>query len=178
GQLDYFLLRPIESYLKPIAETWKSLLFLLPNDDLYNATFPIIRTPSKNYTVMDYEELFRDTNHENMIPAYHRVKNLTKAMAAPGVEVHCMFSYYGSHGNTDYYYEFLSNTSFPNGAMKIVYEDGDGTINLESARACLQWKFQQAQPVHEKAFYLVEHSALLYDKNLFKYMQELLFKQA
>uniref|UniRef100_A0A915JMA2 Uncharacterized protein n=1 Tax=Romanomermis culicivorax TaxID=13658 RepID=A0A915JMA2_ROMCU len=86
GDVDLIGAGLFAGHLRPIAQTWKSLLFLLPNENLYDQKFPIIRTPLKNYTVEDYEELFEDIGIQEIIPAYLRVKNSIKAMEPPNVE--------------------------------------------------------------------------------------------
>lgn len=43
-------------------------------------------------------------------------------------------------------------SSWFNSQPKIIPDNGDGTVNVRSLRACLNWQKQQKQPIYHKEF--------------------------
>lgn len=56
----------------------------------------------------------------------------------------------------------------------IVPDNGDGTVNVRSLRACLNWQKQQKQPVFHKEFPNVDHMSLLKDAGVIQYLKQVL----
>lgn len=57
---------------------------------------------------------------------------------------------------------------------KIVPDNGDGTVNVRSLRACLNWQKQQKQPIYHKEFPGVDHMTLLKDAGVIQYLKQVL----
>lgn len=104
----------------------------------------------------------------------------------PGVEVHCL---YGANVNTVERYNrcynlinFLSQFFFrlyykPGTWLSdyptLIYGDGDGTVNRRSLEGCLHWQNLQKQKIHGLALPKVDHMEILHDKNVLKYIADL-----
>lgn len=57
---------------------------------------------------------------------------------------------------------------------KIIPDNGDGTVNVRSLRACLNWQKQQKQPIYHKEFPGVDHMTLLKDAGVLQYLKQVL----
>lgn len=94
---------------------------------------------------------------------------LVYEMAPPGVRLHCL---YGTGVDTpdSFFYE-----TFPDKEPKIVYGDGDGTVNLQSALQCQRWVGQQKQEVRLYELPRSEHIDMLYNPLTISYVKKVLF---
>ena len=113
---------------------------MLPNPavSLFNDSVFVI-TPNKNYTGADYKDLFTNLDYSIGYTMYEGVENSNKGFPAPGVPTYC---YWGNETDTPLTYKYSEN--FPDGAehdLTIVNTtDGDGTVNTDASKVCLQWK--------------------------------------
>lgn len=107
----------------------------------------------------------------------------------PGVEVHCL---YGANVNTVERFDKSNTTRYKKITFSpffcrlyykpgtwlsdyptLVYGDGDGTVNRRSLEGCLHWQNLQKQKVHSLLLPKVDHMAILHDKNVLKYITDL-----
>lgn len=65
-------------------------------------------------------------------------------------------------------------SSWFNSQPKIIPDNGDGTVNVRSLRACLNWQKQQKQPIYHKEFPGVDHMTLLKDAGVLQYLKQVL----
>lgn len=159
--------------LRKDVRTFPSLAYLLPTKEVWRSDQVLVRNRQKKYTVEDYQQFFTDINYPVGYEMWLDVKNLTAQLAAPQVEVHCL------HGNKVTTMERLDYDAgvFPDGKPKVVYGDGDGTVNLVSLQACIAWRDQQHQPLHYQNFSQVDHMNVLSDSKVIDYIGEALAKK-
>ena len=85
----------------------------------------------------------------------------------------------GSGSNTMFYFcltgvLIYDKSTWFDSQPNIVHDDGDGTVNVRSLRACLNWQTQQKQPVFHKEFPSVDHMSLLKDAGVIQYLKQVL----
>lgn len=152
--------------------TFPSLAYLLPSKHVWPEDKVFLEHQDKKYTVNDYEQFFHDINYPTGYQMWLDTKNLTSPLNPPGVEVHCL------HGNGVNTIDSLKYTStdFPDGKPKITYGDGDGTVNLVSLQACINWSKQQQHPIYYKNFKLIDHMTIMSDNQVLYYIGNALSK--
>ena len=77
--------------LKYAQRSYTSSAWMLPNPDFWpNKRDPIVQTPWRNYTVLDYFEFFKDINYTLGYTVYditHRILNFSP----PEVNLYCIY---------------------------------------------------------------------------------------
>ncbi|XP_029008489.1 group XV phospholipase A2 [Betta splendens] len=144
------------SWLFPYVHTW-------PKDQV------LVQTPTANYTVLDYQQLYSDLDFKDGWLMRQDTESLIFDLTPPGVEVHCL---YGTGINTSE--SFVYSDKFPNVEPKVVYGDGDGTVNLRSAIQCGRWIGKQKQPVTLKELPGCEHVTMLLNVTTVNYILSVL----
>lgn len=81
------------------------------------------------------------------------VQNFT----APNVEIH---SIYSTGLPTVEVLEY-AKSDYPEGDPKLIYGDGDGTVNLRSLLGCTYWRGQQKKPIITYEIKNAEHLQIL-----------------
>lgn len=159
--------------LRKDVRTFPSLALLMPSPDIWPSDQILIKNQDKNYTVNDYKEFFQDIDHPTGYEMWLDVRNLTSPNRAPGVEVHCL------HGVEVGTPERLTyeDGHFPDSRPKVRLGNGDGTVNLISARACLNWADKQREPIYYRNFTSVDHMTILSDGKVMDYIGEALSKK-
>ncbi|XP_075366687.1 lysosomal phospholipase A and acyltransferase isoform X2 [Mycteria americana] len=139
----------------------------------YNYTWPpdkvFVSTPTANYTVCDYQKFYRDINFEDGWLMRQDTEPLVYQMTPPGVRLHCLYGT-GVETPDSFHYE-----SFPDKEPKILYSDGDGTVNLQSALQCQKWVDMQKQEVVIFELSGNEHIQMLSNDTTISYVKKLLF---
>lgn len=146
--------------------TFPSLAFLLPSDKFWPQDEVIMTTNEKNYTTANYKELFMDINHTVGYEMWLDNRNLTYNLTHPGVDVHCI---HGVGVNTA---ETLHYNKFPDHQPKIVWGDGDSTVNTRSLAGCLRWQNITDKKVNHLAIPGVDHLSVMTDIRILKYILE------
>jgi len=156
------------------VRTFPSLALLLPSEELWPKDKVLVKHHDRRYTVKDYKNFFQDIAYPNGYEMWLDVRNLTSPNVAPGVEIHCL------HGHKVSTIEQLDYTmgNFPDAKPRVVYGDGDGTVNLLSLQACIGWSSKQKEPLYYKNFTAVDHMTILSDKNVLDYIGEALSKKS
>uniref|UniRef100_H3CE10 Phospholipase A2, group XV n=1 Tax=Tetraodon nigroviridis TaxID=99883 RepID=H3CE10_TETNG len=144
------------SWLLPYAHTW-------PNDKV------LVQTPTVNYTVLDHKRLYTDIGFEDGWMMRQDTEPLVTDLAPPGVAVHCL---YGSGLLTPEAFRY--SDKFPDVDPTVVYGDGDGTVNLLSAKQCGRWVGRQKQPVVLKELPGNEHVNMLLNYTTVAYIKSVL----
>lgn len=139
-----------------------SSAWLMPSDEFWHPEEVLVVSPTRNYTIRDIKDLFRDINYTTGYMMWEDTVNLIKPLTAPGVEVHCL------HGiNVPTPGQFVyTNDTWHDGFPKTLPDDGDGTVNLRSLVGCLKFRYQQPQPVFHKVFDGAEHMQILNRKDV------------
>lgn len=160
--------------LRKDVRTFPSLAYLLPSKEVFPSKKVLVKNHDKIYTVDNYKQFFQDIRYPEGYEMWLDVRNLTSPNRAPGVEVHCL------HGNRVTTIEQLDYETgeFPDAKPKIVYGDGDGTVNLVSLQACSGWAKLQKQPLYYKNFNSIDHMTILTDDHVLEYVGEALVKRS
>ncbi len=64
-----------------------STTFLMPSDRFWHRNETLVATPTRNYTVTDYEQFFKDIAFETGWLMYQDTGHLVYDLTPPGVEV-------------------------------------------------------------------------------------------
>lgn len=132
----------------------------------------LVQTPTRDYTLGQLEEFFSDLKLPLGWEMRKDILNYTTNFTPPGVEVHCL---YGKNVNTvDRIKYRKSAIPTPTEIPKLIYGDGDGTVNIRSLEACLKWRTFQNQPVVAQSFDKVDHMGVLNDKRVLNYLENIL----
>lgn len=145
------------SWLLPYAHSWA-------NDQV------LVQTPTTNYTVLDYQRLYKDIDFEDGWMMRQDTEPLVADLRPPGVAVHCL---YGSGIPTQASFQYTDK--FPDVEPTVVMSDGDGTVNLHSAMQCGHWVGGQKQPVMLKELDGNEHVDMLLNVTTVAYIKDVLF---
>jgi len=65
---------------------------------------------------------------------------------------------------------------FPQKYPKLLYGNGDGTVNSRSLEGCIHWTKMQKQKVIHQAFPNVDHMTILKDERVLDYIAQLMEK--
>ncbi len=136
----------------------ESSALLLPKEGAWGLNDVIIITPKRNYTLADYEQLFKDMDFpvgEKMRQIYTRPDY---EFTHPGVPFYCMYSHGLPTAETFIYGEDLKATGMP---QESIMGDGDGLINLRSLAACSKLENGVTVVLKYKG---VTHNGILGDK--------------
>ncbi|KAL7402660.1 hypothetical protein ABVT39_018075 [Epinephelus coioides] len=145
------------SWLLPYAHSW-------PKDQV------LVQTPTANYTVLDYKRFYTDIGFEDGWLMRQDTEPLVADLTPPGVAVHCL---YGSGIPTSQAFQY--SDKFPDVEPTVVYGEGDGTVNLNSAIQCGRWVGKQKQPVKLQELPGNEHVNMLLNFTTVAYIKTVLF---
>lgn len=99
------------------------------------------------YTTDDMKTFFDDIDYPKGYEMWLGTRNLLNSLEPPRVELWC---FVGKGHKTLSRLDYTED--FPNSEYDEVYGDGDGTVNIESARYCKSWSNQQSQAIYYKEF--------------------------
>lgn len=141
--------------------TMPAFAFLLPNTQFWTANDVIVKTTQRNYTVNDYEDIFKDLGYRNGWEMYQDMIPY-QSFAPPGVRTFCL---YGTHVQT---VESISYNAkdITSSAPIWHYGEGDGTVNAKSLKGCSRWVDQQQQKVDVFEFPHADHFTVLRDAEI------------
>lgn len=130
----------------------------------------LVQTPTTNYTVQDYKRFYSDIGFEDGWLMRQDTEPLVADLTPPGVAVHCL---YGTGIPTSVAFQY--SDKFPDVEPTVVYGDGDGTVNLQSAIQCKQWIGKQTQPVMLQELPGNEHVNMLTNLTTVDYIKTVIF---
>ncbi|CAH8591563.1 unnamed protein product [Schistosoma turkestanicum] len=154
---------------RDVLRTMTSLVSTLPNPKLWSKHEVLIITPTRNYTVLDYPEYFSDSNYLTGYQLFTRHLETFNPLEAPEhvPEIYCI---YGSGLLSVERLIFKSSSffvsSFPNQTPRVIYGNGDGTVNLRSLKVCAKWP--TAKVVE---FVASEHQPILSEKRFIRFVK-------
>ncbi|XP_036391573.1 group XV phospholipase A2 [Megalops cyprinoides] len=162
---------PVISSLKIRSQqrTAVSTAWLLPYAGAWPARKVLVSTPTANYTPGDYRRFFADIGFPDGWLMRQDTEDLVGGLEPPGVPVHCL---YGTGVATPEAFRY--GAAFPDVEPAVDYGDGDGTVNLLSARACQGWAGRQPQPVRLLELPGNEHVAMLLNITTVEYIKKVL----
>ncbi|XP_060552088.1 phospholipase A2 group XV-like [Ruditapes philippinarum] len=147
-----------------------STAWLMPSDQFWGPDEVLVVAPTRNYTVKDYKQLFKDIDYETGYMMWEDTHKLINPLTAPGVEMHCL---HGVNVTTPGVFVYTNKTwqqSYP----KTIPDNGDGTVNMRSLLGCLRFAKGQSQPVYHKTFDKAEHMQILNRKDVIQELEKIL----
>ncbi|KAG8062469.1 hypothetical protein GUJ93_ZPchr0003g17208 [Zizania palustris] len=144
--------------------TSESNLWLLPVPRVFgNTTLVVSSHHNRSYSAKNMTQFLRDIGFPEGVEPYRaRIRPLVEVLPEPGVPVTCLV---GTGVDT---VESLvyGDEGFEAGPEKIVYGDGDGTVNLASLVGPIKaWSDSPAQVVEVVELPKVSHAGILKDKS-------------
>lgn len=134
--------------------------YLLPRWPAWNPNDVIGITDKKNYTISNYQQFYNDIGYPEGFAFAKSVMNLTATLRAPGVPVHCLVT-----RNTPTAAQFdWRGKNWPDESPKIIYGEGDGTVNWQSLKFCSNFATLQTQPVTTTMIENTDHLGVLKDR--------------
>lgn len=180
---------PSTIYLFPHRKTFDNVPLIRTNVELsnhYNSTLLDSQTSSINltpkkmvsrlsgsreqrtYFANDLSQFFDDIKHPDGYRMWLDTKDLLGSLEAPGVELWCLV---GRGQKTLGRMEYLGD--FPTSPSIDLYDDGDGTVTLQSARHCTMWSDEQKEPVHYQEFPFA-HAEMLKEPQVLEQIEKIL----
>jgi len=152
--------------------SYETGILLLPNRRVWTPDDVIVSTPSRNFTVDDYEDFFDAIGHNEgplVLKAMRNTPQYARFLVDhPGVPIHCL---HGAGVDTPEMLVYDTDDDFPDKRPREVMGDGDGTVNLRSLKACSSWiGMDENHPVIVRQFDGINHIDLLSDADLFDYV--------
>lgn len=142
--------------LQALQSTFPSLMYLFPREPAFHRKQTLIETAAKNYTLASLEQLFVDANLLDQREIWLDTKAVAGNLTAPNVELWCL---YGTGSATPE--KVIFEGSLNKDKYVEVQGEGDGTVNLDSLKACEGFASQQERPVYTKMFRNVDHIGIL-----------------
>ncbi|CAH8654858.1 unnamed protein product [Schistosoma rodhaini] len=154
---------------RPILRSFSSIISTIPDPRIWPSDDVIITTPDKNYTAHNYPSLFQDigfsVGYQVYKKAVHEFMTLDYPKDIP--EVYCVYSSgLLTIKRLIYKPSSLFRSEFPNQSPKLEYEDGDGTVNLQSLQHCTKWP--NVSIMH---LIVSNHVPILADKRFLQFVQ-------
>ena len=158
----------IDKFIVPITRTLESLPWLFPKSSVFGNQV-LISTPAKDYTASDYEELFRKVGYTNGYRFFQGVQGINQNYPAPNVPTYC---FYGNKVKTPLKFTYSKNFNGKTNTIglrpKVTNGDGDGSVNIESARVCHRWSSMPSKyPFRYKVFKGAGHEKILKESKVF-----------
>jgi len=149
-----------------VERTFSSTAYLLPQPHVF-AGDALIQTLFRNYSSNDYKDLFTGLGYPNAYNMWSDSYPLTSNLKHPGVDVFIMNGIGFKTMEAINYRKAIDVNDEKNTKRrtrrKIIYGNGDGKVNLKSARRCLEWqtdKFSKYYKFHYTEF-LANHDNLI-----------------
>ena len=157
----------IADFIVPVVRTFQSLPWLFPKSSVFGNQV-LISTPAKDYTANDYEELFGKVGYTNGYRFFQGMQDINPNYPAPNVPTFC---FYSNKVPTPlifaYSKDFDGHTSTIGLKAEVTNENGDGTVNIESARVCHKWSSMSSRfPFRYKVFDHVKHMEIVKNSNV------------
>lgn len=152
--------------LHELQSSFPSLMYLFPREPAFSANRTLLQHPKlgHNISLSNLDEMFANTRMLDQGDMWQTTRAIAAQIRAPQVELWCL---YGSGVDTPAKITYTSSSSSQtqadllNDAYVETQGDGDGTVNLESLRACEEFAAQQEQPVYTRMFDKVDHIDIL-----------------
>jgi len=142
--------------LQKLQSTFPSLMYLFPKPPTFQPERVLVQTSSVNFTLQNLDELFKATSLFDQMEMWHDTRTIAANLSVPNVELWCLYGYGIATPSQIVFKGRLSD-----GKYEEVQGDGDGTVNVESLRACERFSALQVRPVFTKGFDKVDHIDIL-----------------
>lgn len=163
----------LNSYkLQALQSTFPSLMYLFPRPPAFEKTRLLVQTPDENYTLNNLDELFVKAKLLDQREMWHDTRDIGANLKAPDVELWCL---YGSGVLTPS--KVIYHGPFESNKYEEIESDGDGTVNLESLRACELFRSQQKKPVYLRQFAATDHMSILRGSEVANFISQHILKE-
>lgn len=152
--------KSLQKKLQQLQCTFPSMTYLFPRKPTFDASQVIVETASRNFTLDNLNDMFKFVNMSDQAAMWRDTMSIAHNLTAPKVELWCLFGT-GVQTPTKLYIE----GPYENRKYSLDFGDGDGSVNVESLRACLEFSKQQSQPVHIREFNDTNHIGILRKKD-------------
>jgi len=142
------------AHAKIVQRSFLSTYYLLPYTQFYQSQV-LISVPGKNYTSLDYNDLFAALGVSDLYKSYALSFDSAKPYDPPGVDTYCLYGYNLSTAIQEQY----KTTTFDK--PTVIMGDGDGTVPVESLSFCKSWASKTSKLVSVKGYKGQEHVDLL-----------------
>lgn len=142
--------------LQYLQSSFPSLMYLFPKAPTFGSGRVLVETKDVNYTLDNLDKLFDATGLLDQKAMWLITKEIAASLSPPNVELWCL---YGSGNQTPN--KIVFEGSLEDGKYREIQGDGDGTVNIESSRACERFSSMQAKPVYVREFEGVDHIDIL-----------------
>lgn len=168
------IIKPLQ--VRALQRSIPSTAFLMPYDTFWTENEILVYGPFANYTVKDYKQFFHDIEFPDGYLVRQDTENLVKKLDPPRVEVYCL---YGFNVKTPGAFNYLNLRGEAKGTWydsqpDVIFDDGDGTVNIRSLIACQQWSKVQTQKVFSEKFENAEHLEMLKREDIQQYIRNIL----
>lgn len=140
--------------------SYQSSLWLLPTSSVFKA--PLVITPSRNYTALDYNDLFARAKFEYASQRLALVANLTASLLSPNVNT---IHLYGLGVSTPTSFRWNKDSDFPDTPPDAISGDGDGTVPSASLKSVEKWSLQMPGKFTSKVFNGQCHTCVVKDQD-------------
>ena len=134
-------------------------LLPIPEDNVWNVSDPVVVTPDKNYTLLEYSTLFSDLQYSVGHSQLERLPSFLRTFTPPNVDTYC---YFGTNIPTPVRLVY-GEGEFPDVFPTIITGNGDGMVNDVSLQACSVWKQAQSHKVDVVSFSGIDHIEMVAD---------------
>lgn len=141
--------------LQMLQSTFPSLMYLFPIAPTYSKQQVLIETPQKNYTLTNLHEILIAKNMTDQLSMWQDTRPILESIKAPNVELWCLYS-----NGIDTTKRIVYETDIT-GKYSEETGDGDGTVNIESLRACENFASHQDKPIKTFSFHKTDHIDIL-----------------
>lgn len=142
--------------LQQLQSTFPSLMYLFPKEPTFARDRILVESLTKNYTLQNLDDLFEDTGMLDQKEMWHDTRAITATLKAPEVELWCL---YGNGVETSSKIKY--NGALEDKKYVELFGDGDGTVNLDSLKACENFQDFQDEPVFTRMFENLDHIDIL-----------------
>ena len=123
--------------------------------------YPVVTSPSHNYTADEFEDMWVASNITELIHATREARQFLQDSRAPGVPVYCI---YGTDVRTVLVLHYGTDTLSDVPVRE--HGSGDGTVPKQSLEHCADWATQQHEPVHLLPIPYSHHKSMLSDPRI------------
>ena len=145
----------------------------MPSVNFWDKDEVVVVTPTRNYTVSDYKDLFDDIQFPTGFDYWMNNKDLVDELKPPEVELHQI---YGSQMPTPGVLLYNSRT-FPDLPPVVLPDNGDGTVNMRSLLGFKNWQDKQKEEIHSLEIPGAEHLVVLRHPATINYINQVLTGQ-
>ena len=148
--------------LRDLSRTFASTYFLIPHESVWN-DIVLVRTPTKNYTASNYQELFADVGYPQ---GYTQISQNNFDFSAPNVPMYCFYGLGFPTVET-----FVYDAGFPDTQPDIIFQDGDFIVPKPSLEVCQRWA-DSGYAFNRTVFHGLDHFTIISNLAVLNAMRE------